>query len=107
MYRIFLAAGDEAAAGGGMELWTTLLFMVVIFVVFYFLLIRPENKRKKQAKQMRDELIVGDEVTTIGGIVGRVVSIKDDDLVIESGFDKARIKVKKWAISNKEEKISE
>ena len=97
----------EAGGAGGMEIWTTLLMFVPLVIIIYFFMIRPESKRKKKAKQMRDELIVGDEVTTIGGIVGRIVNIKDDDLIIETGFDKARIRIKKWAVSNKEEKISD
>ncbi len=103
MYRVLL----EGTGAGGMEMWTSLLMFVPLIAIIYFFMIRPENKRKKKAKQMRDELIVGDEITTIGGIVGRIVSIKDDELTIESGADKSRFRIKKWAISTKEEKISD
>ena len=62
-------------------------------------MIRPENKRKKEAEQMRSNLKVGDEITTIGGITGKVVNIKDDRFVIESGADQVRIEFAKWALS--------
>ena len=65
----------------------------------FFMLIRPENKRKKEAEQMRSNLKVGDEITTIGGITGKVVNIKDDRFVIESGADQVRIEFAKWALS--------
>ena len=73
--------------------------MVAMIAVFYFLLIRPENKKKKAAAKMRSELAVGDEITTIGGIVGRVVTVKDDSLIIETGAERNRIKIMRWAIS--------
>ena len=76
------------------------IFMIVIMIaIFYFLLIRPENKKKKEAAKMRDSLKAGDEITTIGGIVGRVVKVKDDSLVIESSTDKSKLRIMKWAIS--------
>ena len=73
--------------------------IVVMIVLFYFMLIRPENKRKKEAEQMRSALKVGDEITTIGGITGTVVSVKDDKFVIETGADQVRIEFAKWALS--------
>ena len=78
------------------------LFMIVAMVaVFYFLLIRPENKRKKQAEEMRSSLKVGDDITTIGGITGTICAVKDKTLVIETGADRVRIELAKWAISSK------
>ena len=70
--------------GGGM------IMLVVMIAVFYFLLIRPENKRKKEAEQMRSAVKNGDQITTIGGIVGKVVNVKDDKFVIETGADQVR-----------------
>jgi preprotein translocase subunit YajC len=67
--------------------------------VFYFILIRPENKRKKEAEQLRSSIKTGDMVTTIGGIVGKVVSVKDDKFVLETSADQVRIEFCKWAIS--------
>ena len=72
---------------------------VVLIVVFYFFLIRPENKKKKKLQEMRDQLAVGDEITTIGGMVGKVVNIKDDLITFETGEDRVRIQIAKWGIS--------
>jgi len=78
----------------------SMIFMfLVIIVVFYFFLIRPENKKKKKLQEMRDQLSVGDEITTIGGLVGKIVNIKDDFITFETGEDRVRIQVTRWAIS--------
>ena len=79
-----------------------LLTLVLMLAVFYFMLIRPENKRKKEAEQMRSSVKNGDRITTIGGIIGTVVSVKDDKLVIETGADQVRIEIAKWAMSSNE-----
>ncbi len=63
----------------------TVIWLVVMIAIFYFMLIRPENKRKKQTKAMLDALKVGDSVTTIGGIIGKVLKVKDDKVCIEIG----------------------
>ena len=78
------------------------IVMGLFLLGMYFLLIRPNSKRKKQEDQMRSSLEVGDEITTIGGICGRIVSIKDDadTFIIESGTDRNKIKIKKWAIAS-------
>ena len=78
------------------------VIMALIFVGMYFLMIRPNSKRKKQEDQMRSSLEVGDEITTIGGICGRIVSIKDDSdtFIIETGSDRDKIKIKKWAVAS-------
>ena len=85
------------AGGGGYG--STVIMLVVMVAVFYFLLIRPENKRKKEAEQMRSALKAGDEITTIGGITGKVVNIKDDKFVVETGADQVRIEFAQWALS--------
>ena len=95
----FLDTTAAASAGGGMA--STLVMLVLMIGIFYFMLIRPENKRKKEAEQMRSALKVGDEITTIGGITGTVVSVKDDKFVIETGADRVRIEMTKWAIGTK------
>ena len=82
--------------GGGAG---TIIMLVVMVAVFYFMLIRPENKRKKEAEQMRSSVKVGDEITTIGGIVGTVVHVKEDKIVIETSADQVRVEFQKWAIS--------
>jgi preprotein translocase subunit YajC len=96
----FLEAAADAPAGN-MGL-TSILMMVGMLAVFYFLMIRPENKRKKEAEQMRSALKVGDKITTIGGIVGTVVDVKEDKFVIETGADRVRIEFAKWALSTNE-----
>ena len=84
-----------------MDMMQMIVPLIVIVAVFYFLLIRPENKKKKEAENMRSQLSVGDEVTTIGGIVGTVCAVKEENLVIETGADRVRIEISKWAVSNK------
>ena len=84
---------------GGM---TSILMIVAMIAVFYFLMIRPENKRKKEAEQMRSSIKVGDEVITIGGVVGTVVSVKEDKFVMETSADQVRVEFTKWAISSNE-----
>ena len=96
MYILSAAAGD-----GGVSMLPSLIMIVVMIAVCYFLLIRPENKRKKQAEEMRSSLKVGDEITTIGGITGTICAVKDKTLVIETGADRVRIEMAKWAVSSK------
>ena len=96
MYLFLTAADSTGAAGGGASM---ILMFVVLIAVFYFFMIRPENKRKKEAQQMRDSLKVGDNITTIGGIIGDVVSVKDDSIVIETSADRVRVEFAKFAIS--------
>ena len=84
--------------GGGMSI----LMIVAMIAVFYFLMIRPENKRKKEAEQMRSAVKPGDEIITIGGVVGTVVSVKEDKFVMETSADQVRIEFAKWAISSNE-----
>ncbi|MDR0937310.1 MAG: preprotein translocase subunit YajC [Oscillospiraceae bacterium] len=88
-----------AASPGMLSNLTTLLPFVVLIVVFYFFLIRPENKKKKTVAEMRKSLSVGTTITTIGGIVGKIVNIKDDEITIETGADEVRFTVMRWAIS--------
>ena len=93
-------AASAPTAVGGMT--STIVMLVMMLAVFYFMLIRPENKRKKEAEQMRSAVKVGDKITTIGGICGTVVSVKDDKLVLETGADQVRIELAKWAMSTNE-----
>lgn len=82
-----------------MQGYTSIIMIVLLFVVFYFFLIRPENKKKKALQEMRSSLKVGDQITTIGGIVGKVVAIKDEMITFETGEDRVRLQVMRWAIS--------
>ena len=80
----------------------TIIMLVLMLAIFYFMLIRPENKRKKEAEQMRSALKNGDKITTIGGIMGTVVDVKDDSFVIETSADRVRVEFAKWALSTNE-----
>lgn len=91
---------STAAPAGGMT--SSIIMIVAMLAVFYFMLIRPENKRKKEAEQMRSSVKTGDKITTIGGIVGVVVNVKEDKIVLETGADQVRIEFAKWAISTNE-----
>ena len=79
--------------------YTTIIMVVVMVAFFYLFLIRPESKKKKKAAEMRNSLTAGDTITTIGGIIGKVVEIKDDTLTFETSEDRVRMQVAKWAIS--------
>ena len=78
----------------------SIVFLVLMLVVMYFVMIRPQRKRQKEEAQMRNNLRVGDEITTIGGICGRVLQVKEDSLVIETGADRSKMTIKKWAIQS-------
>ena len=73
--------------------------MVVLFALMYFMMIRPQKKRQKEEQEMRNALEIGDEIVTIGGIVGRVVTIRENDLIIETGADRNKMKIERWAIN--------
>ena len=90
----------ELADGGSMMM--PIVMLVAMLALSYFLLIRPQKKRDQQAAEMRNALKIGDVVTTIGGIIGIVTSIKEDMLVFETGSDRNKVRVKKWAIQSVE-----
>ena len=98
MFEIAYAAstGTTSATGG---MGSTVLMIVLMIAIFYFLMIRPENKRKKEAEAMRNALKVGDNITTIGGIIGDIVSVKDDSIVLETSSDRVRVEFAKFAVS--------
>ena len=88
----------DAAGTGGMVF--SILWIVIIFAAMYFLMIRPQRKKQKEEKKMRENLQVGDEIVTIGGIYGRVISLKEDTIVIESKSDHSKITVARWAMQS-------
>lgn len=95
----------EAAAAGAEQAGSLLSMVPMLLImvgVFYFMIIRPENKRKKEAEQLRSGVKNGDKITTIGGITGKVVDVKEDKFVIETGADQVRIEFAKWALSTNE-----
>ena len=96
---------DQAANSAEEITWATVLmfgFWILIFVAMYFLLIRPQRKKQKEEEALRSSIEIGDDVTTIGGIVGKVIALREDDdtFVLETGSDKTRIRFKKWAVSS-------
>ena len=88
---LFLTETSTAAGGSSM-----IIMLVLMFAIFYFFIIRPENKKRKKTEEMRSSLSLGDEIVTIGGITGKIVQITED---FETGDDRVRLQVKKWAIS--------
>ncbi len=91
-----LFGGGEGGAGQ----WIITIIMVVAFIaIFYFFMIRPQKKQEKEVNAMRNSLSVGDEITTIGGIIGKVVSIREETVVIETSHDRTKIRLLKSAIS--------
>ena len=77
----------------------TLVMLVVLFAFMYFAMIRPESKRKKQAEEMRNSLKKGDQITTIGGIVAKIVMINEETIIVETSDDRVRMELTKWAVS--------
>ena len=91
---LMLTGGNDAGS-----MVVTIIMLVAVFVVFYFFGIRPQKKQEKAQNEMRNSLKVGDEITTIGGIIGKVVSIKDETCVIETTREKTKIRILKSAVS--------
>ena len=92
--------GTETTTGGIGAMLTSFLPLILIIVLMYFMMIRPQKKRQKEEQKMRDGIRVGDELTTIGGIVGRVVTVKEDSLIIETGANCNKMVIKKWAVQS-------
>jgi len=91
----FLLEGDTPPS-----MWSTVIIFVAMIAIFYFLMYRPQKKQDQQQQQMRNSLEVGDEITTIGGIIGRIVSIKDETLVIETSKERTKIRILRTAVRN-------
>ena len=85
--------------GSGADIWVTIGMLVVVVVVFYFFGIRPQKKQEKESQQMRDSLSIGDEIVTIGGIVGIITNITEETITIISSRDRTRIQLLKTAVS--------
>lgn len=79
--------------------WTMILMLVGLLVVMYFVMIRPQKKQEKEQNDMRNNLAVGDEITTIGGIIGKIVSIKEETCVIETSHERTKMRILKTAVS--------
>ena len=104
VFAMFAFAGCNMAAADGTATGASGITSIVIIAVFYFLMIVPEKKRKKKAQEMRDSIEVGDKIVTIGGMVGKVVHVTGDKLTFETGEDRVRIEITKWAVSSNEGK---
>lgn len=83
--------------GGGIG---SIFFIVLLFVAMYFFMIRPQKKQERETNNMRNNLQVGDEITTIGGIIGKIVSIKEETIMIETGHDRTKIRILRTAVRN-------
>ncbi len=95
-FAMMSAAGAEGQGGSGGG--AMIIMIVVMFALMYFTTIRPQKKQQKMEQEIRESTQIGDEITTIGGICGKVVAVKDDTIVIETGSDRVKIKFKKYAI---------
>ncbi len=103
LYSLCMGLGQTATTGADGEATTQspvmmFVLMGVMVVGMYFLTIRPQKKKQKEEQQLRDSVQIGDEITTIGGIVGRIVTVKEDSIVIETGADRTKMKLMRWAI---------
>ena len=104
LHSIFRLLDEGAEASGGAGLFGMISMIVVLVVVFYFFLYRPQKKQERETAAMRDSIELGDVISTVGGIIGVVVRIKDEMLLIETGADRTRLQVMKWAVRGVEEK---
>ena len=100
----FAGGATAGAEAGGTGSLMAMMPFLIILVVMYVMMIVPENKRKKKAQQMRDSIEVGDKIVTIGGIIGKVVHVSSDRITFETGEDRVRMEVNKWAVSTNEGK---
>ena len=97
-YYLEAAATDAAAASGKVNAITTLVMLAAMIAVFYFFMYRPQKKQEKESTDMRNNLKVGDEVTTIGGVIGKIVSIKDETVTIETSNERNKIRILRSAV---------
>ena len=98
MFQFLDAAATTQQSGGLFGNYGMIIMLIAVFGIMYFLMIRPEQKKKKEAEQLRANLKKGDKITTIGGIVGKIVNIKDESIVIEVGEDQVRLELLKWSV---------
>ncbi len=95
-FNLLAGSSNSANASGGS--WILIVYIVIIVAAMYFFMIRPNKKKQKKEEEMRNSIEVGNEIITIGGIFGRIVAVKEDSFVIESGPERAKIRIAKWAI---------
>ncbi len=97
---MFYLTTDTTAAANGAQAVTTVIMIVAMIAIFYFFMYKPQKKQEKEAANMRDNLQVGDEITTIGGIIGKIVSIKDETVLIETSNERNKIRILRTAVRN-------
>ena len=96
---ITVLTSNTATASSGSLGWTSIIWLVLLLVAFYFILIRPQRKKEKKDAEMRKNIQIGDEIVTAGGIVGIVCKLEEETLVIETGSDKSKLRIRRWAVS--------
>lgn len=101
----FINLGASTQSGANSSY--SIILMIVMIGVMYFIMIRPQKKRQKEEQEMRNSLEIGDEIITIGGIVGRVVTIREEDLIIETGADRTKMKIQRWAVNTNKTKVEQ
>jgi len=84
-----------------MDNYLPYVWIIVMVAMFYFMIIRPQKKKEQEDRKLRNSLAVGDQIVTIGGFTGRVLDVKDDEVVFETGAARTRLTVKKWAIQSR------
>lgn len=96
--------GTQSAGGFAaiFQQYGGIIMLVVLFALMYLFVLRPQQKKQKEEQKLRDDVRVGDQITTIGGIMGRVVTVREDSLVIETGADRNKMTIKKWALQSNE-----
>ena len=97
---LMLASSSAEASSSLLVILVQMLPLVLVLVIMYFMLIRPQRKKEKKVQEMRNNLQVGDEIITSGGIIGRVVSLREDTILIETGSDRSKIRIKRWAVQS-------
>ncbi len=96
----YLLESTTAAVNPAVTTTSTIIMLVAMIAIFYFFMYRPQKKQEKQANDMRNNLQVGDEITTIGGIIGKIVSIKDETVLIETSNAHTKIRILRTAVRN-------
>lgn len=97
------SAGGDTASGGPMQI----IMLVAVVALMYFMIFLPQKKQKKKDQEMRSSLEIGDEIVTIGGIIGKVVTIRENDIIIETGSDRNKMKIERWAINTNKTKAEQ
>lgn len=96
---ITVLTSNTATASSASLGWTSIIWLVLLLVAFYFILIRPQRKKEKKDAEMRKNIQIGDEIVTAGGIVGIVCKLEEETLVIETGSDKSKLRIRRWAVA--------